>query len=134
MEEKDKNLIKLACAILAQAVIDTYLGSRNIRKKAVEWFHGDGFLTIANILKQSGIKPQDMFDLQCSWGDIPALLSKRGELLYVKCKAVNYLEGTEQNKYVLGRVRGKGKRNLMKISTRKKKHESAIQLVSDFML
>ncbi len=129
MEEKNKSLVKLVIAILAQAVIDAYIGSRSVRKKSREWFRSDEFKVVINFLRQNGIKPQNLFDLPCSWDEIKEL-SKRGEILYIKCKAVNYLEGTNENRHMLGTY-GKG---LIKVSTRKKKLKEGLQLVNPSML
>lgn len=130
MEEENKSLVKIVIAILAQAVIDAYIGSRSMKKKSREWFRSDEFKVVANLLRQNGIKPQNLFDLPCSWDEIQELSTKRGEILYIKCKAVNYLEGTNENRYMLGTADGKG---LIKVSTRKKLKEG-LQLVNPSML
>lgn len=135
MEEENKNLVKLMIAILSQAIIDAYIGSRYVKKKTIEWFSSDDYKIVTNLLKQHGIRPQNIFDLPCSWDDIPKKLSKDGELLYIKCKAVNYLEGA--NSYLLGReVVERRIKKLIKISTRKKKFRDfdAIQLVNLAMI
>lgn len=136
--EEKKDLVKLAIVILSQAVIDAYLGSRSIKKKTMEWFAGEDYHIIARILMQNGVRVENIFDLPYSWGDIPNLISKRAELLYVRCKAVNYLEDTNENKYLLGKAiaESSSNKNLIKVSTRKKKYKGikGLQMVNSSLL
>lgn len=122
----DKDLTKLMVAILAQAIIDAYMGSRSVKKKALSWFKSEDFKIVTNILRQNGVRPRNIFGIPCSWDAIPETSVER---LYFKCKAIDYLE-ENANRYLLGTVDGKV---LTKVSKRKKNYKG-LQLANPSML
>lgn len=116
--------LKLCIAILAQAIIDAYMGKGRAKKSAQEWFKNSGYNTVVKILKSGNIRFKNIFDLPSyTWGDIPYLVSKNPFLVYYKCKPVDYLEGIKGD----GILFSKGTKVVK--SSKKKLYKKPIQLV-----
>ncbi|MBE0427681.1 MAG: hypothetical protein IBX72_13695 [Nitrospirae bacterium] len=94
--------IKLSVAILAQAVIDAYIGNGRTKRSALDWFQNGGYSSVVEILKSSNIRFKNIFNLPLNiWGDIPDMILKNPFLVYYKCKPVEYLEGIKNNSGIL---------------------------------
>jgi hypothetical protein len=108
--------IKLSVAILAQAVIDAYLGKGRIKRSALDWFQNGGYNFIVEILKRGNIRFKNIFNLPSNiWGDIPDMILKNPFLVYYKCKPVDYLEGIKDSGVLLSdgkRIRKSPKKKL----------------------